>query len=213
MLVPPGINYARHEYHVAGCKSNLHKLYVALTGYSDIHGQFPNVSGDQNSTRKVAGLFAPMLQDAGLINHEVSLNCPASNNRNRLQHNMRQLETMSEEEFEAVTPRLGGCYGYPLGYVRDGLIYGPRMERDRSDSLHPLMSDRPPSEIASGGLGNSANHGGGGQNVMFQDGSCRFYRTRNVGCDSDDIFVTRDGRVKASNDRRDAVLGASESRP
>src|SRR5262249_41535712 len=45
VLLPPGINYARNQYHAAACKNNLRQLYLALKDYSERHdGDFPNVA-------------------------------------------------------------------------------------------------------------------------------------------------------------------------
>ena len=67
------------------------------------------------------------------------------------------------------------------------------------------MSDRPPRDQ---GLGNSPNHGGAGQNVLFQDGSVRFITNRSLNFD-DDIFRNKAGKIEAGTDANDAVLGPS----
>ena len=62
-------------------------------------------------------------------------------------------------------------------------------------------------------VGNSANHGGTGQNVLFLDGSVRFCPTRTVGLSGDDIYLNRVGRQAAGLDAADTVLGSSASSP
>src|SRR5436309_9956542 len=77
-------------------------------------------------------------------------------------------------------------------------------------SLWPILADRPPSD---GTPGNSPNHGGAGQNVLFLDGHVRFVPGRTIGDPDDDIFLNRANTVAAGVDNRDVVLGASASRP
>ena len=62
-------------------------------------------------------------------------------------------------------------------------------------------------------LGNSANHGGEGQNVLFLDGHMVFCKTRNVGIEGDDIYLNRAGRQAAGLDAKDAVLGGDACSP
>ena len=73
----------------------------------------------------------------------------------------------------------------------------------------PLMSDRPPGDQ---GPGNSRNHGGAGQNVLFQDGSVRFLTNRSLNFDGD-IFRNKAGNIEAGADPSDTVLGASAVTP
>jgi hypothetical protein len=48
---------------------------------------------------------------------------------------------------------------------------------------------------------NSINHAGRGQNVLFEDGSSGFFRTRLVGIDQDDIFTLRNTILYQGNER------------
>ena len=60
-------------------------------------------------------------------------------------------------------------------------------------------------------MGNSLNHGGRGQNVLFHDGHVEFCVSRLVG--GDDIYLNRDMKVAAGVGCSDAVLGSSAPRP
>ena len=60
----------------------------------------------------------------------------------------------------------------------------------------------------------SANHGGRGQNVLFEDGSIRFIRhVPDPPHLPDDPFHNLDGEVAAGRAFDDAVIGASSDRP
>ena len=60
----------------------------------------------------------------------------------------------------------------------------------------------------------SANHGGGGQNVLFQDGSVRYQKTCTLAdLNNDHLFLNTDGKQEAGRGRDDTVLGRSEATP
>jgi hypothetical protein len=48
---------------------------------------------------------------------------------------------------------------------------------------------------------NSINHASRGQNVLFEDGSVGFFKTRHVGIDQDDIFTLRNTTLYQGNER------------
>ena len=55
--------------------------------------------------------------------------------------------------------------------------------RDEASDSTPILADRPPAQ----GWGNSPNHGGTGQNVLFVGGNVGFFTTRTVGPENDEI--------------------------
>ena len=118
---------------------------------------------------------------------------------------------MSPEHFQAVAPRLSGCYSYSLGYTDGaGFHCGPRRTADLSNDHEPVMSDRP--ALDHGAPGNSTNHGQG-QNVLYMGGHVRFCTSPDAGVDRDNIFLNKEGKVAAGVDRWDTVLGSSADRP
>jgi prepilin-type processing-associated H-X9-DG protein len=120
---------------------------------------------------------------------------------------------MPDKEFDAAKPALTSCYAYPLGYVVNGILHGPRIDSDECNSAQPLLADKPPLNVADGDPGHSPNHGQRGGNVLYQDGSCRYVKTRYAGCDGDDIYLNRELKVKPGTDRKDAVLAGSDVLP
>ena len=75
----------------------------------------------------------------------------------------------------------------------------------------PLMADCPPHDP---GAGNSANHGGKGQNVLYMDGSVKFCTAPTAGVDRDNIYLNRvTKKVGAGADWDDDVLGSSAATP
>ena len=58
--------------------------------------------------------------------------------------------------------------------------------------------------------GNSPNHGGRGQNVLFGDGSVRWFRTRNAGPHDPDLFLNNDQQPRPGVHVSDSVLMPSK---
>jgi hypothetical protein len=127
---------------------------------------------------------------------------------------LEDLRRERPSEFVRFASAASGCYAYVLGYRdEEGRLVGVRRGPD-TDGL-PVLADRPP--FGDGGVSvaavNSANHGGSGQNVLYLGGNVQFVKHRNVGVNSDDIYLNRNGRVEAGANRWDTVLGASAARP
>jgi hypothetical protein len=114
--------------------------------------------------------------------------------------------------------RLSGCYAYTLGY-RDsqhrltGIRYDPA---EGNNDYLPIMADRPPFDqrnYLSAAAGNSLNHGGAGQNVLYLSGRIEFCKDRMAGVNRKDIFLNKKRRPEAGLDKWDCVLGGSAFQP
>lgn len=201
-----------HQYHVYSCADNLHKFHDALIRYGDTHdGALPMVQAQ--GARSVAGIFVPILHDAGLLDSDVRVTCAPSSERTAFNRSVQDLEELYEQrpdEYRTVARKLSGCYAYTLGYFDGARLVGARRN---DDDRTPLMADCPPNDPTLFAAGNSPNHGSRGQNVLFLDGSVLFCATRTVGLDSDDIYLDRANRQRAGADRRDTVLGPSGASP
>lgn len=188
------------------CANNLRKFWVALAAYSDrSQGDFPRIEAD--GPRGIAGIFVPMLRDAGVA-QDVSIGCPGREVREPLTYTVADLERMhvrAPEQYRAVSREIGGNYAYCLGYQEGNTLYGLR--RDSTDRL-PILSD-----CAEDTTANSRNHAGRGQNVLFVGGNVRWATDPAVGLEGDHIFVNHHNRVQAGVCRIDSVLGTSAARP
>src|SRR5262249_17311024 len=114
------------------------------------------------------------------------------------------------EQFRRQAHTLVSCYAYSLGYRAENGVIGPRFEADKPNFTMPIMADCPPPDPL---VGNSRNHGGRGQNVLFQDGHVKFCSLRPVGVAGDDIYVNKAHRVAAGLDWADSALGSSAASP
>jgi prepilin-type processing-associated H-X9-DG protein len=195
---------------VVDCKDNLRKFHTALVAYSQNHHRhFPNVATAAKAPRNVAGLVVPILQDAGTLPPDISVRCPANGPAKPLALTLHDLTAMPPDRFNQHVHSLASCYAYTLGYRNQQGIAGLNADMP-SGSVVPLMADCPSKNPVAG---NSPNHGGKGQNVLYVDGHVKFCTGRNVGVEGDDIFVNKAKKVAAGLDPADSVLGSSGATP
>jgi prepilin-type processing-associated H-X9-DG protein len=196
---------------MVACQDNLRRLYVGLKTYSDRHNNdFPNVARAADSPRNVAALVVPILMESGSLPEPVSVSCPATGTPQACPWTLGQLQAMSPEEFRKNVDSLAACYAYSLGYRVDDALVGLRYDPGKPINRLPLMADCPSPNPQSG---NSPNHGGKGQNVLFMDGHVEFCTARTVGVSGDDIFLNKAAQVAAGLDWTDSVLGRNSATP
>jgi prepilin-type processing-associated H-X9-DG protein len=219
-LVSPALQKLRHRhYQVEACKNNLRLFHQAVTAYCDLHNnQLPMVQAEPPCN--VAGVFVPILNQAGVLRPEISVSCPSREHRPpacQSLDDLRDVWRTRPDEFYRYSASLTTCYAYSLGYRDEaGRLHGLRRDPGQShQDFLPILADRPPFDQRDPAVtdGNSRNHGGDGQNVLYLDGHARFCTTRTVGVGGDDIYVNRRRQVAAGLDRDDTVLAASAARP
>jgi prepilin-type processing-associated H-X9-DG protein len=217
LLIPPVLAKMRYRRDILSCQNNLQGFYVGLKDYADRHqGNFPDVATAAASPWNVAGYFVPMLKEEGLINDNVSVQCPAYGRLTPPQYTLHELQNMTADELEGRAWNLAGSYAYSLGYRDATGEHGPRFDPTQLSSMRPIMADRPPREIVLGVTSNSPNHGGKGQNILFMDGHCAFSTQRVIPCSAggfDDIYLNQDNQVQAGRSSWDTVLGDSAAHP
>jgi len=203
----PVVARLRHNHAIVECQKNLSDYYQAVSAYHDVHKKLPNFNAE-GPPRNVAGMIAPILHDAGVLNESASICCPATKGLVPCTTTLAQVGALTAEEFLQQAPRLLPCYAYSLGYF-DGSGYHCAMDSqaDCASRRVPLMADGPPPGVT----GNSLNHNGRGQNVLFNDGHVEFCVSRHI--IGDDIYLNRDLKVAAGLDCGDAVLGSSAAHP
>lgn len=211
-ILSPALVRFRTVHDRTQCSNNMRDLHESLVNYSQLNnGAFPAV--DDRPRHNIAGVYVPKLQEQGVLRPGFTSRCPARGPAALEPHSMTELEAMSPEDFERLAPRLSGCYAYTLGYRDEqGKLHGLR--NDDGDDL-PILADRPitPEETnaCSGLRDNSPNHKG--QNVLYIGGHVRFAKTPEAGRGNDHIFLDKSGKVRASKDVNDSVLGLSGDKP
>ncbi len=208
-IVFPAIQSSRFQARLLTCQDHLRQLGQSLTEYSVRHrGLFPQVP--QQGTLAAAGIYAPVLLGSGFLNDMRTIICPASRLADAPQFrvpSLEELQTATGPELAQLRSVMGGSYGYSLGYTEAGQ-YHPTRNLGRAHFA--LMADAP-----SGALPGyqSLNHGGRGQNVLFEDGHVMFLTTPTAAGPSDELFVNDTGMVAPGNHRNDSVIGASDTIP
>jgi prepilin-type processing-associated H-X9-DG protein len=214
LLIPPGISYLRYRHDIVACQNNLRAFYIPLREYSERHnGDFPNVA--VAAPRDRAGMFIPILNQEGLLGNDVSVFCPSIGRSHPPDHRpLDEVERLDPAVFDRFAPTFAGFYAYSLGYHDDSGYHGVRLDPGQPNyQFQPILADRPPVGVDQGDPGNSPNHGGQGQNVLYIDGHCSFWTKRTVGVGADDIYLNYDNQVAAGKNWRDAVLASSGARP
>jgi len=223
LLTFPALNMIRFRHDRLACENNLREIGLALRQYADQphqggEGRFPDIvhAFDRqvmrvDGHRIAAGLFAPMLVQAGNLTTDrlATLRCPGRGEGAAEPFvDLDALAGMPATEFRARAAALVPAYAYTLGYSDGGEIHG----LSRSDGVLPIAADCP--ALSPDGLpigGNSLNHGGRGQNVLFTDGHVEWNAGRFV--DNDDFFINQANELAAGLHARDYVLGPSGAQP
>jgi hypothetical protein len=210
LLLLPAIANSRFNAQVAACRNNLQQIGLALAQYSDRHqGYFPQVS--PRGQLAGAGVYAPTMIDHGFLADAQRVICPgsplASDRQFRIPSLKEVLRAGSAEESKRLRGMMGGSYGYCLGYMEGGRYHDTRNLRRPHFAL---VVDAPSATMPGY---QSVNHGGLGQNVLFEDGRVAFCRSSRADGRIDDFFVNDLGLVTAGSHRDDAVIGASSDVP
>jgi hypothetical protein len=204
LLTLPAINGARFQYRVTACKDNLRQVGQSLTEYSQKNNDlFPVVPVEGNLA--AAGVYAPILVQNGFLDEPQRVLCPDSSQAQQEGFSVPSLDELRSAvgpRLSAIQVKMGGSYGYSLGYIDHG-IYQPTRNLNRE--FFAVMADAPSLDRPHR---QSANHGGFGQNVLFEDRHVEFCcNTRPHG--GDDIFANDNGYVAPGLNPNDAVIAAS----
>jgi prepilin-type processing-associated H-X9-DG protein len=153
-------------------------------------------------------MVVPILHHSGKLKPKPVV-CPGIKDPKPTFLPLEQLRSMDVETFARHAAELNPTYAYSLGFLDNGQYQPPMKTHVGMRSLTPLMADA----LCDGADGNSLNHGGEGQNVLFQDGHVKFVKVRSVGYEGDDIYWNKAYKVAAGLDRFDTVLGYSAAKP
>ena len=209
MLFFPAVNQSRFAARLIGCQNNLRKLGMGLTNYSDLHqGYFPDVPAEGEcaaagiyATKLVEGASSPIRTSSSARPRRWPMarsSCACRPRMNCKRAQGPRLIVLQKQD--------GGSYGYNLGYVSGGKYHATKnLHRPR----FAIMADAPSAASPI----HSLNHGGCGQNVLFEDLHVQYLTTcKAQGC-KDNIYVNDDGQVAAGMHLNDAVIGPSHAKP
>ena len=209
LLAFPAIHNSRFHARRFTCVDHLRQISLALTQYSETHdGYFPPVY--ERGKYAGAGIYAPILVSYEFVDGSHWFVCPGSPLADDPEFRVPTLDELlaaSFEELARMRAKMGGSYGYNLGFLEEGRYHTPRnLRRPR----YPIISDVPSNTLPGR---QSVNHGGRGQNVAQEAGTVTFCKTSTSLDRADDMFVNEQGLVAAGNHRDDAVIAPSDALP
>ena len=200
----PALATARHNSRIVACQNNLQHLGSAFFSWSEIHeGEFPPIPTTGNLA--FAGSYAPQLKEVGLITDDSTFACAGQASSRSAPINIPTVDMIenakSREQLHHYHQTMGGDYGYSLGHNEDGVY---RSESRMGRTQYALAADSPSCQNAQRV---SNNHGGKGQNILFEDGHVKFVSGGTIGEDA--LFYNNLGLVAPGADRYDSVVAPS----
>ncbi|HEX3313304.1 MAG TPA: hypothetical protein VHR72_00370, partial [Gemmataceae bacterium] len=169
---------AWHEVYLrVECQDNLRSMWTGLKEFQTVRRKLPDPG---SVPRPVAGMVAPLLRDAGFLPRDAHLVCPATKVPGSVGLTVDQIENLPADQFAEIAPRLMPGYAYSLGFRdKDGTLHPvDDMLREIKAEQLPIIADAPDIMPT---VGNSPNHVGHGQNLLFMDGHAGFHTTRTIG--------------------------------
>ena len=213
MLLLPALRDSRSAARRLECQSHLRQLGIALASYSEAYQKYmPKIE-----TGEPAGIFTVRLVDNRFIDRDQARQlvvCPATELAENIQSRQIQIQipplTVYKSSRGTVLVRLqktmGGSLAYRLPFLKNGQYVALRNTYRKEI---PILSDAPSPQNPDF---KSCNHGGYGQNVLFQDLRVEYlkgpvYNTKG----RDHLFLNHDGLPIAGTDPFDSVLGPSDA--
>ena len=206
----PALSSSRFQSHVGNCQNRMRQFGMALQEYSSRQPDrsYPRV--EMVGNRSVAGVAAPILVDAGMVNDPRAFLCPTSNLGKKPSEwhipTMDELDAAEGDVLMNFQRTMGGTFAYNMGYWSEGKLSAPIDERRAN---YAVASDLPSDETS---CRRTVHHDRRGQNVLYQDGRVTFV-PGSCAALPDDPFHNLDGEVAAGLNRSDAVLAESSARP
>jgi hypothetical protein len=204
----PAVQRSRERMDVAGCTYNLQQLGRALWQYGSRNQHYP--FGPEQDRNAPAGSFVALLHDSGLLSeadlHALDCPCAGTNHgRRRPLMDFRSVCRLHAKNPELVRDVIASDYAYNVGHYQPAS--GQVVPVAARYSAHlPLLADQPPHENFRALLpGNSPNHAGRGQNVLYSDLHVGWHNTRRLGRD-DDMFLNDDHQLAPGLDDDDTAL-------
>jgi hypothetical protein len=206
----PAIQRSRERMNQAGCVFNLQQLGNSFGQYATVNQLMPYPPSSRADAP--AGSFAAMLHDAGVLDDAKLLDCPCNGPCTHDGHELvgfDQLEHLRRTDPARYQHLVSFDYAYNIGYHHAPQHPGP-LDFSHSSQV-PVLADQPDHDGFRIKAGNSPNHAGRGQNVLFGDGSVRWFRTRHISNDDADLYLNNAHQPRPGLHERDSVLVPSNA--
>jgi hypothetical protein len=214
LLLFPALLHSRNTANLQACQNNLAQIHAGLMKHANLHGDLLPVV-PQKGNEAAAGVYAVRLFHDGYMdssNPNVFL-CASSPWGPKTESfrvpTRAELAAASGDKLREMQRTMGGSYGYTLGhYVGDKYTPTRNLARDR----FVLMADAFDQD-RDAASGCSSNHGGSGQNVLFEDGRVLYLTTSRIDGASEDFFRNDQNAFSAGLHVNDSVVVQSGTGP
>jgi hypothetical protein len=197
-ILLPTISYARHNSRIYACQGNMQQLGMAFLKYSDVNGgKFVEIP--RCGPLAVSGSFAPMLKECGFLEDSTLACAGVSSEVPVVVPSVQAVMNATGEQLCYYQKTMAGHYGYTMGYHENDRYHSPTSQ-GRTHVV--LLADMPALNGRS-----SQNHGGTGQNCLFEDGRYEFVKGDSYGEDA--IFVNDRNMVAPGCRAGDNVIAPS----
>jgi hypothetical protein len=189
LTLAPALHRSRDRMNQAACVFNLQQLGLGLAQYGHHNRSYPYQSPD-DCPQAATGTFAAILHDAGLLEDVAILDCPCNGSCPHTPlPNLKTLCDLKAGDPDRYQKLLCWDYAYHGGY-RSGVGPAQPLTTPCSKDI-PLLADQPPHQADLRRIlpGNSPNHGGLGQNVLFSDLHVGWHKSRRLGPHDPDMFL------------------------
>jgi hypothetical protein len=205
----PAVQKSREGMEQAGCAYNLQQLGRALWQYGSRHHHYP-FSPEENPKAPV-GAYVALLHDGGWLSQDEldRLDCPC--NGHQPQHgplpDFNTVCKLHETNPAAARSAIRSDYAYNVGY-RHALLGRVVPIAAVHEANVPLLADQPPQQAnyRTVSYGNSPNHGGRGQNVLYSDLHIGWHNTRRLGPNDADMYLNELRQIAPGVNAKDASL-------
>lgn len=208
LTLAPAVQKSRERMEVAGCGYNLQQLGRALWLYGSQHHHYP--FAPEKDPKAPTGAYVAMLCDDGYLSQSElqSLDCPckSSGKEHGKVPDFRTLCRLQNTNPELARKMVSTDYAYNVGYQNPATGRVQPIAALHSARV-PLLADQPPhANLQTLRHGNSPNHGGRGQNVLYSDLHYGWHNTRQIGPLDADMYLNADFKSGPGLSEHDSAL-------
>jgi anti-sigma-K factor RskA len=214
LVVLPAVHSSRFQARLMMCQDNLRQLGASLAQHNQRYeGRLPSVAAASvaaEGRQAEAGIYAPTLVSSELLLERRQVGCPDSPlaaQRSFPIPSPEEFQAAAGDEAERLRPQVSNGYRYCGGALNRGAV---EPIKDLQRSYHAVIADAPSEQLPDR---RSLNHGGQGQNVLFEDGHVEFLAMLQLDGFGNDQFTNEDHLVAVGVHRNDSVLAPSGTAP
>lgn len=207
LALAPAVLRGRERWGRAGCAHNLQQVGLRLNQYAALNETYPFVSAEDEVPH--VGSIVCRLSEGGFPIEPEELHCPCSGSVCDKSKKIPALAAVREalkRSADEGCRMLENDFAFHVGY-RPRPDHEPAPLPAYLSATTPILADSPPHDASRAILlGNSPNHAGRGQNVLFADGHVEWSDDRRVSPIDKDLYLNNDDQPTYGIGPADAVL-------